>query len=150
MQAFLRNMTNTASYIVQLDQLELGVHTYEFRLDDEWFRSLEKSEITGGETKVKAVLSIGREMSSLRIRVEGTVQLSCDRCLAPMDWETEVEEDIDVEEDEKELDLGWLAYELIATNLPLVHCHPEGACDPEMIALLQQHLCRAAEEPEEN
>ena len=149
MQAFLRKMTNTAPYIVQLDQLELGVHTYEFRLDDEWFKSLEKSEITGGETQVRAELSLGREISGLRIRVEGTVQVSCDRCLAPMDWEVEVDEDVDVDEDEKELDLGWLAYEMIATNLPLVHCHPEGACDPEMIALLQQHLCRASEEPEE-
>ena len=149
MQAFLCNMTNTAPYIVQLDQLELGVHTYDFRLDDEWFKALEKTEVLGGETDVHAVLNVGREMCSLRIRVGGTVQVSCDRCLQPMDSTVDVEDDIEIEEDEKSLDIAWLAYELIAINLPLVHCHPEGACDPEMIALLQQHLCRAAEEPEE-
>ena len=46
----------------------------------------------------------------------------------------------------KQIDLSWLAYELIIVNLPLVHSHQDGGCNPEMDALLQDHLCAEVED----
>jgi len=153
----LRKMTNTTPYIIELDQLELGQHVYDFTLDDAWFKDLEKSEVLGGETQVHAVLAVRKAGYALDMQVDGTVQVVCDRCLQPMDYEVSVEDHLDSADeeslamDDKRVDLKWLAYELIAINLPLVLRHPEGACDPEMIALLQQHLCSSTmEEPEDD
>ena len=157
MQAFLRNMTNTAPHIIELDQLELGQHVYDFTLDDAWFKDLEKSEVLGGEAEVHAVLEVRRAGYALDMQVDGTVQVVCDRSLQPKDYEVSVEDHLDSADeeslamDDKHVDLPWLAYELIAINRPLVLRHPEGACDPEMIALLQQHLCSSTtEEPEDD
>ncbi len=156
MQAFLRDMTNKAPHIIELDQLELGQHEYDFVLDDAWFKDLEKSEVLGGEARVHAVLEVRKSGYALDMQVSGTVQVVCDRCLQPMDYEVSVTDHMDSADedslamDDRHADLPWLAYELIAINLPLVLRHPEGACDPEMVALLQQHLCSSTtEEPED-
>ena len=58
----------------------------------------------------------------------------------------EIEEYQELEEEVKQLDLAWLAYELIIVNLPLVHSHQDGGCNPDMDALLQDHLCTALED----
>ena len=126
-----------------LNELPQGKHHFEFRLDDAFFQGIEKSEILGGEVSVAADLALRESDYSLHIHAQGAVQLTCDRCLAPMKYAVDVEDDIlpeegDVTEHSSDtLDLGWLAYELITINLPLVHSHPDGECTPEMQQLLQ-------------
>jgi hypothetical protein len=39
------------------------------------------------------------------------------------------------------VDLSWLAYEIVSINIPLVHSHQPGGCNPQMDLLLQSHLC---------
>ena len=56
------------------------------------------------------------------------------------------EDEWDWDEEPKKVDLSWLAYELIIVNLPLVHSHQDGGCNPEMAALLQDHLCTAVDD----
>lgn len=141
MQANLENR-------VCLDRLEVGKHTWEYELDDAFFRSIEKTELLGGKVQAVAELNLGEESFSLVVSVRGTVQVTCDRCLDPMDIVVDTREELDMEEDTRELDLNWLAYELIIVHLPLVHSHQEGGCNPEMAALLQRHLCSTEEEPE--
>ncbi|MBQ4507339.1 MAG: hypothetical protein II970_00345 [Paludibacteraceae bacterium] len=142
-------------YVVCPARLEQGRHEFDFVLDDEWLRSVEKSELLGGRVAVHASLltggAAGREGSLLSVHVKGTVQVTCDRCLEPADVETDASDELVLEErEEKEgVDLAWAAYETVSVNLPLVHCHPAGGCNPAMDALLQDHLCSAAEEPEE-
>ena len=113
-----------------------------------FFASVEKSDVLGGEVFATAVLSLREDDYSLVMKVRGTVQVVCDRCLDAMDIEIDDEQDIEQEED-RTIDLAWLAYELVCINLPLVCCHPAGACNPQMDALLQQHLCSTDEEPED-
>ena len=48
----------------------------------------------------------------------------------------------------EELDLSWLAYEIVSINIPVVHCHQAGECNKQMELLLQDHLCDEPE-PEE-
>ena len=40
-----------------------------------------------------------------------------------------------------QLDLSWLAYEIVSINIPLVHSHQAGECNKHMELLLQDHLC---------
>lgn len=140
-------MTEQNSYTLQLDTLELGEHHYSFVLNDAFFHTIEKSELLGGDVTVEASLNLRETSFDLRLVVSGNVQVTCDRCLEPMDIPVEVEEtEWEWDEEPKEIDLAWLAYELIIVNLPLVHSHQAGGCDPHMVALLQDHLCTSVEE----
>ena len=135
-------------HIVQLDALSLGEHLIDFQLDDTYLQAIEKSEILGGRVEVKARLDLREEDFDLQISVDGVVQVTCDRCLDPMDIPVHAEEN-EWEWDEQNVhttDLAWLAYELIAVSLPVVHSHQPGGCNPKMAALLQDHLCTSPED----
>ena len=137
------------SHIVALDSLELGSHVFDFQLDNTYLSEIENSELLGGEAKVEAVLNLREYDFDLRIAVKGLVQVTCDRCLDEMDVAIDAEEsEWEWDEQPKQLDLGWLAYELIIVNLPLVHSHQDGGCNPLMDALLQDHLCAEVEDEE--
>jgi len=142
-------MSEKTPHIVQLDKLELGEHLFDFQLDNSYFSNLEKSELLGGEVDVQVRLIVREDDFSVDVDICGTVQVTCDRCLDSMDVEVDVyDEDIEFEEEPQSIDLAWLAYELIIVNLPLVHSHQDGGCNPEMAALLQDHLCTALDEEE--
>ena len=138
------------SHIVALDSLELGAHVFDFQLDSAYFGEIENSELLGGEVKVEARLNLREYDFDLDIAVKGLVQVTCDRCLDEMDVAIDAEEnEWEWDDEPKLIDLSWLAYELIIVNLPLVHSHQDGGCNPEMDALLQDHLCTAMDEDDE-
>jgi uncharacterized metal-binding protein YceD (DUF177 family) len=140
-------MMDKKSHIVALDSLELGSHVFDFQLDNAYLSEIENSELLGGEAKVEAVLNLREYDFDLRIAVKGLVQVTCDRCLDEMDVAIDAEEsEWEWDEQPKQIDLSWLAYELIIVNLPLVHSHQDGGCNPEMDALLQDHLCTDVED----
>ena len=142
-------MAGEKTHITTLDSLELGCHVYDFQLDSTYFSEIEKTELLGGDVQVSASLTLREFDFDLCIQVQGEVEVTCDRCLDAMTVDVDVEEcEWDWEEDVKQLDLEWLAYELIIVNLPLVHSHQEGGCNPQMDALLQDHLCADVEDEE--
>ena len=147
-------MSEPNHYIIDLSRLPIGTHTYDIELDDAFFSSLEKTEILSGRVVGKATLNLREDDYSLQIAVQGTVSVVCDRCLDPMDIDIEDEQEIFSEDEETDgerpkangqLDLTWLVYEIASINIPLVHCHPTGGCNPQMDLLLHSHLC---DEPE--
>ncbi len=143
-------MSEKTPHIVQLDKLELGEHLFDFQLDNSYFSDLEKSELLGGEVDVQVRLIVREDDFSVDVDICGTVQVTCDRCLDSMDVEVDVyDEDIEFEEEPQSIDLAWLAYELIIVHLPLVHSHQDGGCNPDMAALLQNHLCTTLDEDED-
>lgn len=140
-------MDELSAHSVCLETLEVGEHRFEFSLGDAYFRSIEKTELLEGNVQVNAVLQLREKDFDLHLRVNGTVQVTCDRCLDPMDETVSAEEsEWDWDGEVKTLDLAWLAYELIIVNLPIVHRHQNGGCNPHMAALLQDHLCAVSEE----
>ena len=142
-------MIDEKSHIVALDSLELGAHVFDFQLDNAYFGEIENSELLGGEVKVEARLNLREYDFDLDVAVKGLVQVTCDRCLDEMDVAIDAEEnEWEWDDEPKLIDLSWLAYELIIVNLPLVHSHQDGGCNPEMDALLQDHLCTEVGEDE--
>ena len=135
---------------MQLDKLELGEHLFDFQLGNSYFSDFEKSELLGGEVDVQVRLIVREDDFSVDVDICGTVQVTCDRCLDSMDVDVDVyDEDIEFEEEPQSIDLAWLAYELIIVHLPLVHSHQDGGCNPDMAALLQNHLCTTLDEDED-
>ena len=133
-------------HIIELSKLEIGNYSFDYELDSAYFQSVEKSEVLGGNVQAKAELALREQDFDLRIKVSGVVQVTCDRCLDPMDVAVDAEDDMEMDEGTKMLDLEWLAYELVIVNLPLVHSHQPGGCNPMMDALLQDHLCTMPED----
>ena len=142
-------MSEKTAHIVLLDKLELGEHLFDFQLDNSYFSTIENSELLGGTVDVKVRLILHEEDFAVDMDIVGQVQVTCDRCLDSMDVDVDIyEEEMELEEETKQLDLAWLAYELIIVNLPLVHSHEDGGCNPQMDALLLDHLCTALDDEE--
>ena len=141
--------------IIDLQRLPIGTHSFDIRLDDDFFASLEKSEVLSGQISATATLNLREEDYQLNIAVHGTVFVVCDRCLDPMPLDINDEQEIFSEDEEEvndqspmtnyQLDLTWLAYEIVSINIPLVHSHQPGECNKQMELLLHDHLC---DEPE--
>ena len=146
-------MSEKNHYIIDLKRLPVGTHTFDITLDDAFFKSLEKTEILSGKVECQATLNLREEDYQLNIAVQGTVFVVCDRCLDPMAIAIEANDEMIASEslnDEPEalndeLDLSWLAYEIVSINIPLVHSHQAGECNTQMELLLHDHLC---DEPE--
>ncbi|MBR1929340.1 MAG: DUF177 domain-containing protein [Paludibacteraceae bacterium] len=154
-------MEATTCYSINLNNIRAKAQEFDYELDDDFFKLLEQDEIHGGEVKAKVLISPIGDKYHLQIDLKGKVIVTCDRCLDDMTeiveaadeavveiGDGEDEEIIYVDENSGELDLKWLLYELIETNLPLVHSHQAGECNPQMEELLLSHLC-TTEEPEE-
>ena len=140
--------------IIDLQRLPIGTHSFDIRLDDDFFASLEKSEVLSGQISATATLNLREEDYQLNIAVHGTVFVVCDRCLDPMPLDINDEQEIFSADEEvndqssmtnHQLDLTWLAYEIVSINIPLVHSHQPGECNKQMELLLHDHLC---DEPE--
>ena len=141
-------MSEQNHMIIDLKHMPIGVHQFDFQLDDDFFESLEKSEILRGSVACKATLNLREEDYQLNMAVHGTVFVVCDRCLDPMALEIDDEQVIESldEMDNGQwtmdnLDLTWLAYEIVSINIPIVHCHQAGECNKQMELLLHDHLC---------
>ena len=142
-------MSRQDHYMIDLSRLPIGTHVFEIQLYSDFFASLEKSEILSGDVAAKIVLNLREESYQLNIAVQGTVFVVCDRCLDPMPLDIIDEQEIWSEEEENDLssmtthqlDLSWLAYEIVSINIPLVHSHQAGECNKHMELLLQDHLC---------
>ena len=136
-------MSRQDHYIIDLSRLPIGSHEFDILLNDDFFASLEKSEILSGQVAAKATLNLREEDYQLDIAVHGTVFVVCDRCLDPMPLEINADDEmVECEESRDErLDLSWLAYEIVSINIPLVHSHQPGECNKQMELLLHDHLC---------
>ena len=142
-------MSESSHYIIDLSRLPVGTHSFDIQLNDDFFASLEKSEILSGDVACKATLNLREDFYTLSIAVQGTVCVVCDRCLDPMPIDINDEQEIFSDEEDNDqssmtthqLDLSWLAYEIVSINIPLVHSHQAGECNKHMELLLQDHLC---------
>ena len=156
-------MSEQNHYIIELSRLGIGSYVFDLELNDVFFASVEKTEILSGKVAAKATLNLREDDYSLTIAVRGTVFVVCDRCLDPMPLDINDEQEIFSEDEvvpdetgkaldgkgNDQIDLSWLAYEIVSINIPLVHSHQPGACNPQMDLLLQSHLCDEPE-PEDN
>ena len=125
----------------------------DFDLKDSYFESLDDSELKQGALHVSVSIRKATGFFELLFHTEGTVTVTCDRCLDDMSQEIETdnrlivklgavnsEEDdlITVSEDEGILDLSWIIYEFIVLAIPIKHVHAPGKCNPAMSQVLEE------------
>ena len=147
-------MCSIEQFRIDLKALSQGVSTYQYRLNDEYFKAIDAPDVERGE--LSCCLSVDRteDFFELNFHTEGVIHIPCDICLDDMDQSIETDnrlvvkfgedysEDDDlvtVAENEGILDVSWFIYEFIALNIPIKHVHAPGKCNPAMIEMLKEH-----------
>ncbi len=161
-------MKSLQQYSIPFTGLKLGVHEFEFQVDNAFFSEFEYSIVKSGNLKVELELEKQETMLILQFHISGEMKLSCDVCLADYPYQVEINErqiakfsaDEDLEADteeiivlsrnENEINVASLVYEYINLAAPYIsRCEDEGNtqwCDLEMIAKLEQLSGKQKEE----
>ncbi len=154
-------MSKTSKYAIFHQGLSIGEHTYEFTLDDRFFEDY-GGEITHGRCNAVVTLVKSANLLNLHTEITGEVEVACDRCLenfyTPVDFDGSLvvrfsseREGYDVDRhtgfddeilwlspDTDAIDLSEYLYESIYLSLPMQRVHPDGKCDPDMLARFVQ------------
>lgn len=164
-------MKSLEQYSIPFTGLKLGIHQFEFEVDDAFFEEYEYSLVKSGKLKVNLELEKQETMMILNFYINGGMKLACDVCLADYPYSVEIQErqivklngDEELEENteeilvlkrnETEINVATLIYEYINLAAPYIsRCEDEGNmdwCDREMIAKLEQLAPGSKEEIED-
>ena len=135
---------------IEYKGLKNSTFDYQFVVDNDLFEYYESQEIRGGDCYVEVTLTKSDRQLDLDVTISGEVTCECDRCLEdcqiPIDYEghlivrlSEEQGEYDGEvmwlnPAEEKLDLTQYIYESIVLSLPYQRVHPEGECNPDMLA----------------
>ena len=146
-------MCSLEQFKIDLKRLTDKVTTLEFDLDNHFFAALDGSELRQGALHVSVSIRKATGFFELLFHTEGTVTVTCDRCLDDMDQPistdnrlvvklsaaySEEDDVITLPEDEGILDTSWLIYEFTMLAIPIKHVHAPGKCNPAMSQVLEE------------
>ena len=145
-------MEKDNEFLIPVSGLALGVHHFKFDIKDDFFADMDYSEVKQADVTVDLEVLREELMMTLNFHVEGKVLVPCDRCadefFIPIQSDQVfyikfgaegVEESDDVvvmPAEEHAFDVRSLIYEYIILSIPMYRVHPEGECNPEVLALL--------------
>ena len=140
---------------IDLKGLADGLNSFEFDLDDAYFKAVNAPEVGRGNVHVSLkIVRTQNDYFTLDFHEKGTVVLPCDLCLDDMEQPIETQQRLEakfgnaysedddlvtVAENEGILDVSWFVYEFILLALPIKHVHAPGKCNPAMIRALEEH-----------
>ena len=157
-------------YKVQFGGLPVGLHEFEFELDQTFFNNTEEAEIERAKLEVKVLLTKQNNLLQATVNIEGTVSIACDRCLKDFDFPIDAQENLVIKhgnpeesndeilvipEGQEEFDLSHYLYEYIVLAMPArrVPCEideEQFVCDQEVLAKLDEHAADTSENVEPN
>lgn len=156
-------MEKKNEFLIPVSGLALGSHSYQFEINDGFFVEREYSEIQHGKVDVSLDIDRQETLMVLHFGIEGTVRVACDRCADEFDLPIRDErefflklgtenaqesDDVEVVQAEQaDYDISSLVYEFIILAVPMHRVHPEGQCNPEVMAMLTAE--QTVEETEE-
>ena len=152
-------------YKIQLNALSEGSHSFDYELDNDFFKKIDSPEVQKGDVKVSVSLKKINDTFELNFNLEGLIFISCDRCLDEMeqpitykgklfvkfgkDFSQEDDDIVIVPESEGEINIAWFLYEFIVLSIPTKHVHQPGKCNKTMSSKLKKHLVLSEDDEEE-
>ncbi len=140
-------MDTLKTYGIAHKGLSEGLHTFNFDIDDAFFKAFENEEIQGVDLSCQLTLDVKSTHIALNFEINGWVGLECDRCLEIYKQMVEIEQTIYVkfgesyfEEDENlyilpesdnEIDVAPFINELVVVSLPMKRVHSNDSDDEE-------------------
>lgn len=129
------------NFHINIAGLKGGVHHFRFDLGNDFFAHYGIDLVSKGAFKAEVVLNKHETFIEGRFHLDGSVELTCDRCLEPFDYpmtldrkmiykfgdeNQEVSEDVTIiNRNTQELDIGQLMFEFIALSVPMKKLHPK-------------------------
>ena len=159
MQHFFRNVSWKSKYNIEFKGLKEGVHDFEFDIDNKFFAHFDDRLVDNGKVSIIVILEKRSTFLKLDLKINGWLELTCDRCLDIYQQpianefalfvkfgENQLEENenvIWVLPEEHAINLAQTIYEYVSLSIPLRHIHPKNsngkrACNREMIEKLKQ------------
>ena len=151
-------MSRQNKYKIPFVGLKSGEHHFEFIIDDKFFSDIEYSLINDANIRVGLILNKQDSMMILDFNIEGTIKVTCDRCLEEFDLPVEgnnkliiktgdipyeeSEDIVVISKDEYELDVAQYIYEFISLLRPMQAIHPDDSCDKAVLELLKRHATK--------
>jgi uncharacterized metal-binding protein YceD (DUF177 family) len=147
-------------YDIQFSGLKEGIHEFDFDVQPGFFEYFDDPDYPGGSLKVKVILDRRLQLLTLHFTVEGSLKISCDRCLEEMDYPVSSNEVIFVRfgDHNEELDdnvimipredhhinVARFIFEFAILNLPMKRIHPDNdqglpGCNAEMLDKLAKY-----------
>lgn len=137
-------------YSIAYKGLKNGLHEEDFDVDGTLFDAYESKDVKDGRCKVHVAMRKSDSQLALDVEIDGEVVCECDRCLEdctiPVHFDGELivhiseqegeydGENMWVSPEEEDIDLMQYIYESIILSLPYSRVHPDGECDPDMMA----------------
>lgn len=150
-------MKANREYIIPFVGLKLGNNEFDYSIDKKFFDEYEYSLVKNGDLKVHLTFNKHETMFVLDFTIKGTIEVTCDRCLAPFPQEIETTEqqiikisDAEFEDDNGdiilisrgayEFDVAPLIYEYINLQAPIITtCDgKQSYCDQAMLDKLNK------------
>lgn len=160
-------MGNVSEYKLPLRALAIGTYAYNFHLSKGFFEQMESADVHDADIDVKATVTYNGDVYEIDIRCTGEATLPCDRCLDDMQESIDAEYHIAAKYGEKfddsddalieiprsdsDLDIAHIIYDTVMLDIPIMHAHAEGQCNPVMSDILGKHIVLdAADAPEQS
>ena len=146
-------MCSLETYKIDLKGLKEDETVLDFDLRDDFFQSLDGSQLEHGALHVSVSIRKMTGFFELQFHTEGSVTVSCDRCLDDMeqpiatdnrmmvklgDTYSDDDDTVTIDENEGILDLSWFIYEFIMLAIPIKHVHAPGKCNSAMTQKLEE------------
>jgi len=158
-------MSKFELYNIVLKDINNETRTYEFDLDDAYFKKIDSPEVQKGN--VKAKVSVVKKLNTFELlfTLEGNINVPCNRCLDDMvqpitykeklqvrfgDKFDEIDEIVIVPESDGGINVAWFLYEFIVLNIPIKHVHAPGECNKTMVTKLKRHITRSKDDDEDS
>ncbi len=148
-------MAKLSTYSIPLRGAQHGTEHYELMLDEEFFQTMESSDILGGAVKVDLTVRKSSEAIYFDFVCKGEVMIACNRCMEPMKHEVDTDYQLAVKfgdeyndetdgvlivpDSDNDLNVASIIYDTVALAIPISHVHPEGECDESMWEVLKAH-----------
>ena len=152
-------MNSQDTYIIPFRGLKPGIHPFDFEIGDAFFEVFPESQIHTGTVHVHLDFEKEERMLVLLFRLNGSVQVPCDRCNEPVnisiggeerlimkfgdEYQEQSDEVVIIPEMTYEVDIAPFIYEYIHLLLPMRKVHGEtgaegSTCDPAILRKLDE------------
>ena len=150
-------------YKINLKGVQQENQEREFLLDNRFFTDVDGEDIQKGNVKVSlAITKVNDDTFNFEFQLNGTIVVSCDRCLDDMnfpiettarlivkfgdEYSEESDEIVIIPEKEGNINIAWYLYEFAALTIPIKHVHAPGKCNKDMTSKLKQHSAKNQED----
>src|ERR1700749_4863082 len=165
LRANCRSLKSLKTYSIPFTGLKLGKHHFDYVITNAFFDEFEYSLVKKADLQCKVEMDKQETMLILTFDIKGTIEMTCDKCLAEYPQPVDVheqqiarfsEEAIDNEEiitltkNDHEINIAGLIYEYVNVAAPFIAvCSDEGNtsyCDKEMLDRLNELSANSGQE----